>query len=73
MNGTITIDFDQHGAVICNATRYKDDAHERQVFHKSDFGDIHGFVSHYMKAINDESWRWRWPESPLDWEEPDAD
>jgi len=58
MNGTITLDMDDEGNVICNARRNKPYAHQRKIFDKDDFGNIHSFVSHYIEAINDPAVKW---------------
>ena len=58
MQGTITLDLDDSGNIICNARRNKPYAHERQILDKDDFGNLHSFVSHYVEAIADPSIRW---------------
>lgn len=58
MQGTITLDLNDEDKIIANARRNKPYAHQRKIFDKDDFGNIHSFVSHYIEAIPDPSIRW---------------
>ena len=62
MIGTIMLDVAEDGKIYAYATRHaKPTAAIRKEFYRSQFGDIHAFVSHYLEAVQDPSLKWETP------------